>query len=93
MDSVLQKERECFVCKTTSDLHSHHIYYGTANRKKSEHYGMKVFLCGRHHNMSDEGVHFNKKLDLKLKRLGQLWWVTHGRTTEEFIKEFGRNYL
>lgn len=93
MKSVLQDEKECYVCHTTLGLHEHHIIYGTANRKKSEQYGFKVWLCGYHHNMSDQSVHYNKKIDLHLKKLCQMWWITHGRTTEEFIKEFGRSYL
>ena len=41
MNSVLQSEKECFVCGTNLNLHSHHIFFGTANRKLSEKYGMK----------------------------------------------------
>lgn len=92
MDSVFQNKKECWVCKTTNDLHSHHILYGIANRKYSEKYGLKVWLCAKHHNMSNVGVHFNKLLDNKLKQLAQKKFEeTH--TREEFIKIFGRNYL
>lgn len=92
MKSVLQDKKECFVCKTTCNLHDHHIFF-SANRPISEKYGYKVWLCANHHNMSDEGVHFNRTLDLKLKRLAQMHWITHGRKTEEFIKEFGKSWL
>ena len=92
MDSILQKERSCLVCRTTYNIHKHHVFYGTANRKKSEKYGLTVYLCARHHNMSNEGVHFNKPLDLKIKQLAQRKFEeTHSR--EEFIAEFGRNWL
>ena len=75
----------------TLGLHSHHIF-GAANRKKSEQHGLKVWLCGYHHNLSNTGVHFNKLLDSKLKRLAQgKYEETH--TREEFMQEFGRNYL
>lgn len=93
MHSVLQDKKECYVCKATHNLHSHHIFYGTANRKKSEQYGLKVYLCGMHHNMSDAGVHFNKKLDLKLKQIAQMYMLTHGMTLDDFIKEFGRSWM
>ena len=62
--SIMQTEKRCYVCGTTYNLHDHHIFYGTANRKQSEKHGFKVFLCGRHHNLSNEGVHFNPDLDL-----------------------------
>ena len=92
MNSVLQVKKECFVCKTTYGLHDHHIVYGTANRKKSEEYGFKVWLCGRHHNLSNEGVHFNRELDLKLKRIAQEKWLAGGHTKEEWHQEFGKWY-
>lgn len=93
MKSVLQKPKECYECGTTYNLHSHHILYGTSNRKKSEKYGFKVWLCAYHHNMSNEGVHFNKLLDLKYKTLAQLYFEKHCGSREDFIREFGKSYL
>lgn len=91
MKSIIQKTKKCWVCGSTS-VHEHHIFFGSANRKKSEQYGMKVWLCPRHHNMSNQGVHFDKQLDLYLKRYAQLEFEkTH--TREEFIEVFGKSYL
>lgn len=87
----MQHEKECIVCHTTYNLHCHHVFYGSSH-KNAEKYGMKVWLCLRHHNGSNVGVHFNKQLDLKLKCMGQKKFEeTH--TREEFIRLFGRNYL
>lgn len=70
----------------------HHIYGGYGRRKISEKNGFIVPLTPAEHNMSDNGVHFNKKLDLYLKRLCQeKYEETHSR--EEFIKLIGRSYL
>lgn len=92
MKSILQNERRCYVCGTTYNLHEHHIYGGTANRKNSEKNGFKVCLCAFHHNMSNEGVHFNRELDLKIKLECQSKFEeTHSR--EEFMKIIGKNYL
>lgn len=92
MKSIVQKEYCCLVCKTTRDLHKHHCFFGTANRKKSEKHGLTVWLCSRHHNGSDYGVHFNKQLDKNIKQLAQRKFEeTHSR--EEFMREFGRNWL
>jgi len=66
MKSIIQSEKECFVCKTTSNLHDHHILFGTSNRKNSEKYGLKVWLCMEHHTGS-AGAHQNRALDLYLK--------------------------
>ena len=92
MKSIIQFEKECLVCKTTLNLARHHVFYGTANRKKSEKYGLTVYLCARHHNMSNEGVHFNKPLDLKIKQMAQRKYEER-YSREEFIREFGRNWL
>ncbi len=90
MNSIIQTEKECFVCKTTQGLHSHHIL-GAYNRNNSEKYGLKVWLCGKHHNLSDEGVHFNKDFDLYLKRLAQSKFE-EVYPDLDFVKIFNKNY-
>lgn len=93
MESVIQSKKECFVCCTIMNLHSHHIFGGVSNRKQSEKRGLKVWLCAYHHNMSNEGVHFNKPLDTKLKTMAQEYYEEHYGTREQFIKEFGKSVL
>ena len=92
MKSIIQTEKECFICHTTHDLHLHHIYEGTANRKQSDKTGMTIFLCGYHHNMSDEGVHFNKQLDREIKEYAQRIFEKE-HTREEFRQIFGKSFL
>lgn len=88
----MSNERQCWVCHDTRTLHKHHIYYGIGRRDKSEEFGCWVYLCPFHHNMSDNGVHFNKTLDLKLKQWCQRKFEEeHSR--EEFRQYFGRSYL
>lgn len=90
--SILYDMTRCYVCGTTHDLHTHEIYYGTAKRQLSIKYGCCVKLCARHHNMSNEGVHFNKALDLKLKKEMQEAFIkTYPQL--DFIKIFGKCYL
>lgn len=94
MKSILQTEKECYVCHTTWDLHDHHVFEGgtNGNRKMSEKFGLKIYLCAYHHNMSDEGIHFNKELELQVKRMAQeVFEQTH--TREEFRKYFGKSIL
>ncbi len=91
MISILQNEKECFVCKTTYGLEMHHVIGGTANRKQSELHGLKVWLCAEHHR-GNSGVHFNRELDLSIKRFAQTEFEkTH--TREDFIRIFGKSYL
>ena len=91
MKSVLQENKECFICGQTYELHLHHIIDGPF-RKKSEKYGLTVWLCPYHHNMSDQGVHFCRALDLALRREAQkAFEKTHSR--EEWMDAFEKNYL
>ena len=87
--SVFQDEKECFVCKSPA-VEEHHIFQGSF-RNNSEKYGLKVYLCTKHHTGA-EGVHPNHGMLEALKRMAQARFEkTH--TREEFIKEFGRSYL
>lgn len=91
--SIISNEPECLVCKTTLNLHRHHVFGGVGRRGKSEMYGCWVYLCARHHNMSNAGVHFNKQLDAKLKQECQRAWEVKYGDRDDFIREFGRSYL
>lgn len=93
MKSIVSNVKECIVCGRTDNLHRHHVFYGNANRSLSEEHGCWVYLCGFHHNMSNHGVHFDKKLDLKLKQMCQLIWEEKNGTRDDFRKVFGKNYL
>lgn len=90
--TIMQDAKECYITQRTDNLHKHHIYEGSGRRKLSEKYGCWVWLTGEWHNMSDHGVHFNKPLDLKLKReCQQKFEEAHSR--KEFMQIFGRSYL
>lgn len=97
--SIIQKEKECFVCRmylgveTKQNLHRHHVFEGTSNRKQSEKYGMTVWLCAPHHNMSNDGIHFNKVLDLKVKEYAQSIFEANLGNRDDFRRIFGRSYL
>jgi hypothetical protein len=91
MRSIIQIEKECFICKSPY-VEEHHIY-GGANRKNSEKYGLKVWLCHRHHNEPPDGVHFNKALMDYLHRYGQVKFEETQGTRDFFMQIFGKNYL
>lgn len=90
-NSIICNDKKCYVCGTTYNIHRHHIYAG-ANRNHSEEFGCWVYLCGKHHNLSSEGIHFNKQLDLEMKKLCQKRFEEIYPDIE-FIKIFRRNYL
>ena len=94
MKSILETgERRCHICGAASHLEKHHIYGGPL-RSKSERYGLTVTLCHCCHNEPPFGVHHNRPTMLELKRRAQQRAMEHyGWSTEDFIREFGRNYL
>lgn len=93
MKSLLSKNKECYKCGSTLNLHKHHIFYGR-NRQNSEHDGCWVWLCARHHNMSNEGVHFDKVFDDKLKKECEEQWLKYyNKTIDDFINKYKKNYI
>lgn len=91
MKSILQTDRVCWVCGSPYVV-EHHCFEGTGKKRQSEKFGLKIYLCGKHHNASNEGVHFNKELENRIKQYAQREFEkTH--TREEFIRIFKRNYL
>ena len=90
--SILQENTDyCFVCGRYG-TEIHHIFYGTANRKLSDKYGLVVGLCYNHHRGND-GVHGgNKELDMSLKQTAQAKFQEIYPQTD-FLAVFGRNYL
>lgn len=68
--SILQSEKECYFCGAVVGLEEHHIFAGTANRKISEKFGLKVFLCKRHHT-GKNGAQYDRDMNLQLKQEAQ----------------------
>lgn len=92
MKSILQTQKECFVTHATQGLHKHHIYPGYGTRQICEREGFYIWLKPELHNMSNNGIHFNKVFDLRVKKLCQIEYEkTH--TRQEFMALIGRNYL
>lgn len=100
MKSIMQqKDGTCYLCgKLLGDFavhrytEEHHIFGGTANRKLSERYGLKVYLCVRYHREGPGAVHSNRESTELLKADAQRKFEeTH--TRKEFMEIFGRNWL
>jgi hypothetical protein len=89
--SIMQSERVCFKTGSMLNLHRHHVF-GGANRKKSEKYGLWVWLRADWHIQTPYAIHNNREFDLELKRFAQeKFEETH--TRDEFMKLFKRSYL
>lgn len=91
--SLFPTAPRCCICGSRDKIATHEIFFGSANRKKSIEDGMVVNLCGKHHNLSSEGVHTNRELDLKLKKIGQDKWEKTYGDRDAFIKRYGKSWL
>lgn len=90
-------EKYCFFCGRngkSDPLDRHHIF-GGAYRSKSEKLGLVVYLChNKCHIFGKDSVHKNPELMRMLHRYGQnLAMKENEWDTEQFIREFGKNYL
>lgn len=102
--SILQAEKECYLCRLAADqagyygelphtgLHRHHVIFGRGNRKKSEHYGLWVWLCVAHHEYGPEAVHTNARIRRKLSQVAQMEFM-RVYPNLDFREEFGISYL
>jgi len=89
--SAMQDDRQCLICGSEV-TEAHHVFFGTANRRMSDKYGLIVYLCPDHHR-GENGVHHNRYFDLMLKKEAQLVFEEDIGTHKEFMQAFGRNYL
>lgn len=95
MRSIIPGDDEyCYLCKqlnlTTRGTDTHHMLFGTGKRKLADEDGLTVNLCRLHHRLlHDRGDH---KEDLQ-KLAQEMWQMHYGKTTEDFIARYGKNYL
>lgn len=83
----------CFLRGRWSDLETHHLF-GGANRKKADRDGLVVQLCHFCHNEPPNGAHFNRDTMLYLHQHGQrIAMEKHGWSIDDFIREYGMNFL
>lgn len=73
-------------------IERHHIF-GSYNRKRSEEYGFVLPLREDLHPNGVNASQYGKGLDLKLKQMAQEYYEEHYGTREQFMQEFGKNYL
>ena len=102
MKSIIQTEKECYICRCVYGvenrrrLECHHVFGGSANRKKSDKDGLTVWLCSEHHR-GNNGVHDNPNdpilADWLKKRAQKIYMEKNGASVEDFIKRYGRSYL
>ena len=99
--SIIQDKRrgECYLCNMLLGIDTpapireeHHVMHGTANRKLSEHYGLKVYLCPYHHRNGPQAAHRCRQTDILLKQAAQRAFERK-YSPGKWMEVFGKNYL
>lgn len=106
MESIMPTTKGvCYICGAETHTESHHIFFGTANRRISEREGLKVWLCHECHRSGKHAVHRCRATDINLRKEAQEVWETKYKRSytyenhedeaarEEFRRLFGRSYL
>lgn len=94
LHSVIAKDLDHCIFTGSTDIERHHVF-GASNKKRSEKYG---FIAPLRRDLHPNGVFFkrtkeNLEIDNKLKMMCQEYFEQHIGTRDQFLSEFGRNYL
>ena len=99
--SIIQpRDGGCYLCEKLHGDYSqkyteeHHVYFGHGQREISEAYGLKIYLCRKHHTHSGgpEAVHRNHETCLLVQQDMQRAFEKR-YSHDEFMRLIGRNYL
>ena len=85
---------KCFLCGKYGQVERHHAFPG-ALRDKADKYGLTVDLCALEcHREGKKAVHRCEESRLKVQKYCQKKAMREqGWSVEDFIREFGKNYL
>ncbi len=85
---------KCWLCGKVGAVERHHIF-GGSNRNKSERDGLVVLLCGDTcHRNGPRAAHRSAETALELKKYGERKWMYDNEaSTDDFRREYGKNYL
>lgn len=96
----MKEEKVCALCGEPAyyndPLDKHHIFGGSGRRSKSERDGLTVYLHHfKCHEFGPEAVHNNAANMQQLHEFGERKWLADhpGTTMDDFIREYGMNYL
>lgn len=78
----------CFLCGRQGQLAHHHLIGGPF-RSKSDKLDLVVPLCPDCHRKA----HADRTTMLQLRRYAELTMLQKGWTVEDWIREFGKNYI
>jgi hypothetical protein len=89
-------DERCELCGSRAE-HLHHIFYGRADRKKSDKYNLIIPLCQRchwevHYEHNIGTGNMGKQKNEYLKKLGYQFFIENIGTRQEFYNIFKKLY-
>lgn len=91
-DSIIDNHRRCYLTGRTDNLDRHHVFKAS-RRNASERYGLWVYLNHDVHMMLHDHSKPYEAAENDLKPIAQQAFEDSGLSREEFMREFGANYL
>lgn len=93
--SIFTDNMDCCMFTGRYGVERHHIFSqrGGGMKEKCEKYGFIAPLIPELHPNGAQAGKDAKKIDTELKQRCQRYYEEHYGTREDFMKEFGKNYL
>ncbi|MCR5703731.1 MAG: phosphoenolpyruvate carboxykinase [Eubacterium sp.] len=82
---------ECYECGSPY-AECHHVFFGSFQKKACTRYKLYLPLCAEHHK-GNKGPHQDYEKNLEYRQMAQKYFEENIGSREEFMAEFGRNYL
>ena len=92
--SIINDTNYCFICsrykcRYVMANHTHHCLGGN-KRQLADEDGLTVRLCHR----CQQKLHDKSEHERDLQMIAEKAWLEHyGKTVEEFIERYGKNYI
>jgi len=93
----IMPENEWYSTKRLPGLERNEVFHGVRNRKKSIEDGLVIFLTPEMHRTGKLSFHKNPKFwkeIVEIQKIAEQTWLDYyGKTKDDFIARYGKNYL
>lgn len=97
--SIIHNDKYCYLCWkrygrwNERNLHKHHCFHGSANRRLAEEDGLFINVCVNCHELDREAIHNDHKTDLFVMQQAQKAYEEKIGNREQFVARYGKNFL
>lgn len=97
--SIIHNEKYCYLCwkrhgrLNSNNLHKHHCFHGTANRRLAEEDGLFINVCVNCHELDKDAIHNDARTDMFVMQQAQSEYEKQIGSREKFVARYGKNFL